>query len=495
MNPVASTAETATSPSLPANDAAEPSRRARISFERLRERTDELELLISGLALFALLALPGWMWERFEALFARMPVEVVAAVMVLLPILSGISYLMAMLFLAHLAVRAHWVGLIGLKSVFPGGVRWDRLEGVGPITLARMRARLPDLDRGIARADSIASTLFSLITFTAIALAILGGWMTLLFVLGGLFGNVLGGTNWFINLAISTLFAAFIGAPLLRWLLDGLLARRFAVLAQSRVYRALVQAVAWIERLFLPTRLIGATRLALQSHLLPRTFFASFVLAVFGIALVSNSWFQSGRGFDLFGSQHYVAARDLQAGHRSGYFESQRIARDRARPVPMIPAPVIEQAWLPLFLPYVAVLDDPVLKLRCAAREEVEPTDFDFSAADTEAAADARDRQAEDRTANASACVRRLWEVRLDGVVQSLDNFTVGERADLGLRGLHGYLPLNGLAPGPHRLDVLWRVRPEQDAIVEDFVPKRIRHVIPFVWSPEVAVRIGDGGD
>src|SRR5690606_3464930 len=60
----------------------------RVSFERLRERTDELELLISGLALFALLGMPGWLWERFETFYARMPVEVVAGVIVLLPILS-----------------------------------------------------------------------------------------------------------------------------------------------------------------------------------------------------------------------------------------------------------------------------------------------------------------------------------------------------------------------------------------------------------------------
>ena len=83
----------------------------------------------------------------------------------------------------------------------------------------------------------------------------------------------------------------------------------------------------------------------------------------------------------------------------------------------MIPAPVIEQGWLPLFLPYVALLDDPVLKLRCTLREDVAPADFDFSAADTDAAADARDQLAENRATNASACLRTLWEVRVDGVV------------------------------------------------------------------------------
>ena len=467
-----------------------PSATARVSFERLRERTDELELLISGLALFALLGLPGWLWEHFETYYARMPVEVVAGVIVVLPILSGICYVLALLFLAHLGVRAHWVGLIGLKAAFPDGVRWSRIQGIGPITLARLRARLPDLDRGIERADLVASTLFSLITFTAIALGLLGAWMTLLFVLGGLFGTALGGTNWFINIALTALFASFIGAPMLRWLLDGVLARWIPGLARNRVYCALVGLIGWVERLFLPTRLIGATRLALQSHLLPRTFFACFVLLVLFIAQVSNGWFQSGRGFDLFGSQTFVSGRDLVAGHRSGYYESQRLPRDRTRPTPIIPSPMIEQAWLPLLLPYVSLMDDPVLHQRCAAREPPAEQNFDFSAADTDAAAAAREAEFDAATEWSSACLRKLWEVRIDGVVQSLDDFVVTERRDLGLRGLGGYLPLNGLSAGPHRIEIIWRIHPEQDAIVEDFVPKRVRHVIPFVWSPESAVEV-----
>lgn len=462
----------------------------RVSFERLRERTDELELLISGLALFALLGMPGWLWERFETFYARMPVEVVAGVIVLLPILSGICYVMALLFLSHLAVRAHWVGLIGLKAAFPDGVKWGRIRGIGPITLTRLRERLPDLDRGIERADLVASTLFSLITFTAIALGILGSWMTLLFVLGGVFGTSLGGTNWFINIALTTLFACFVGAPILRWVLDGVLARVFPRLAQNGAWQAIVELVGWVERLFMPTRLIGATRLALQSHLLPRTFFACFVLLVLGIAMASNSWFQSGRGFDLFGSQTYVTGRDLVGGQRSSYYESQRVSRDRARPVPIIPAPVIEQAWLPLLLPYVALMDDPVLALRCSEHDAAPVPDFDFSAADTDAQALEREAGFDTATERASACLRRLWEVRIDGVVRSLDDFVVTERSDLGLRGLGGYLPLNGLRPGRHRLEAIWRVRPEQDHIAEDFVPKRIRHVIPFVWSPESSVEI-----
>ncbi|MGQ0799481.1 MAG: hypothetical protein ACT4NL_05125, partial [Pseudomarimonas sp.] len=104
----------------------------RISFERLRERTDELELLISGLTLFALLSLPPWLLERLEAVYNQLPFGILIAVSMAVPMLVAIAYVLACGFVAHLAIRAYWVGLVGLKSVFPDGVRWDRTPTLGP---------------------------------------------------------------------------------------------------------------------------------------------------------------------------------------------------------------------------------------------------------------------------------------------------------------------------------------------------------------------------
>ena len=32
---------------------------------------------------------------------------------------AGLSYALAVAFIVHLAIRAYWVGMIGLKSTFP----------------------------------------------------------------------------------------------------------------------------------------------------------------------------------------------------------------------------------------------------------------------------------------------------------------------------------------------------------------------------------------
>ena len=50
--------------------------------------------------------------------------------------------ILAMTFALHLLLRAHWIALVGLHSIYPDGVRWDRLR-MGPIQreLERRRER------------------------------------------------------------------------------------------------------------------------------------------------------------------------------------------------------------------------------------------------------------------------------------------------------------------------------------------------------------------
>ena len=459
---------------------------SRVSFERLRERTDELELLISGLSLVALISLPGWMYDAYLHYSPRMSLTMVASITVLLPILSAICVVMSGLFVLHLAVRAHWVGLIGLKAAFPDGIRWDRLHWMGPLSRESFGRDSAAIESKISASDRLASIIFSLITMSAITLAILGGWMTLLFLIGGLFGNALGGTNQFINISVSSLFLAFALVPLSVWLLDGLIGSRWRWLRERLLFRLLLRGLALIEGLFFPRKLIATPRLYLQSNTLPRLFFFLFISATMLVTVAGNQFFQSSRGFDLFGTQAYISGRHLQSGQRSLRYENQLIARDLRTVGPLIPAPLIETSWLPLFLPHHALIDSPVLQQRCPEGPAELNSSVDRS--DTnEAQAQQLDVEMDALAERASACLRRLWAVKLDDQLMSLEQFVVSERADLGLRGLSGYLPLAGLRAGPHRLEVIWRPNPEQDDVIEDYVPGRLRYLIPFTWAPEAS--------
>ena len=104
----------------------EARRRARSeAMERLRDRTDELELIISGLTIFALFSMPGWLFDKMANIYTHLSTSQVIATSLGTSLLAGICYGLAACFVVHLMARAYWVGLIGLRTVFPDGINWS----------------------------------------------------------------------------------------------------------------------------------------------------------------------------------------------------------------------------------------------------------------------------------------------------------------------------------------------------------------------------------
>lgn len=455
----------------------------RIAFERLRERTDELELLISGLSMVALFALPGWLIDYYEAWQSHLPLAALSAGAVLVPMVVLCSYLLAVGFAVHLALRGYWVGLIGLKAAFPEGIRWERASGIGPIGRAHLERLLPTLDVAIARADRAVSMLFAGTTLCALAIAWLAVLATLVFVIGALIGSRSGTINQTIVLGMEIFAQALVGSVLLLWLLDSVLARHLPVLREWRLFRGLVHALALLAGLFFPPRLIGPVRLTLQTNTHPRLFLVIAVLAILLLPNVALQQYQAARSFDRFNTHGFLHTRDLDAGMRSLYDESQRIPRQRSAAVPMILAPVIDTAFLPLFLPYLPIRDDPLVRSRCPDRE---PLDRFARLPELDMAG--RDARARERSVATRDCLMRLWRVSLAGQPVDPGNFLPAERADLGHRGLLGYLDLRDIQPGLHELIVEYRPDPDSDeGEIEEQISGRTRHVIPFLWSPESA--------
>lgn len=452
----------------------------RVRFDQLRERTDELELLISGLAMVALYSAPGWLIERYESLYPLLPFWMLSATAMALPMTVLACYVMAGLFALHLGLRACWVGLIGLKAAFPDGIRWTRAVGVGPLSRERLQSGLPGPDASIERADRRASALFAVITLSGLVLFWLGLLATAVFMAGAWVGNRSGDTNGAINIAVGWMVNILLGGVIGSWLLDAVLASRFPVLQRQRWFRWLARGFALVVTLFFPPRLTGVLRLTLQTNTRPWLFLVLFVSSIVILPLLALRQFQASFGFDRFGTHALLHARDTADGHRSVHYESERVERDRARVVPMIPSAVVDSAWLPLFLPYLPIRDDPVVLQRCPSRERDEGGFLRVTGVD--------DATVSARARSTAECLSQLWEVRLNGSVVALVAATPAERADLGFRGLSGYVDLRNQAPGPQRLEVIYRPQPEREQHpVDEAISGRVRYSIPFLWSPEWA--------
>ena len=149
--------------------------------------TWEVELLISGVAVFAMLQLPGWLDDRYFALLPRFGNGWHTPLFMTYVYLKGAAVLLAITFALHLLLRAQWIAQVGMHSVFPAGIRWERLR-IGPTARDIEQRRYGSAEASIERADNRATVVFAIGVMLASSLLLLG------FLLPALFAVVMGGS-------------------------------------------------------------------------------------------------------------------------------------------------------------------------------------------------------------------------------------------------------------------------------------------------------------
>ncbi|NGX17194.1 hypothetical protein [Wenzhouxiangella sp. XN24] len=427
---------------------------------RLRDRTDELELIISSLTTVALFTLPGWLFERYAESYTHLSVTLVVSGGAVVPVLTGLSYGLGACFLLHLLARAYWVGLIGLRAVFPQGIDWNRTVGVGPLSRERYRQKLPDLQTAIKRSDRFASSLFAVISVIAIAIIWFAMLLTVTAATGGLVGGQFGATNQGIIYASLGLLIIAGGTTLLRWLMDAVLAARIPALRRAGWFRWLVGALGHVNSWLIPQRLVLPVRLTLQSNTRPVIFSFLLVLGVIFIIIIGQVSFQRSAEFTVSDQFEYLNEDHFDGPlFRSSYYEDMRTGKDRLRGRPIIPTFEQRSSHVRVFLPYQPLRDNLLLEQLCPGED----------------------------AALGAACLGRLWSVQLNGEAVDIKEFIASERLDLGMRGLLAVVPLEGLSPGLQLLTVIWNPQAgAEDRPVDDrYDSARFEYRIPFLFSPD----------
>lgn len=427
--------------------------------DRLRDRTDELELIISSLTIFALFSVPSWLFDKIADIYTHLSTSLAIASTAGITLLAGTSFGLAACFVVHLMARAYWVGLIGLRTVFPDGINWSKTPSLGPLSRQYFRDTLPDIDTVIQNTDRLASSLFAVISMLTLSVLWFGTILTVILVVSGAVGARFGLTNTGMGIGTAVLLMVFFGIPIIVYLLDRQLASRVPRLRDSRIFASLIRFLSRIAGFAYPQRLVRPVQLTLQSNTRPVAFFIALTLSIIVIVAVGSTRTAAWRNFTVSGEFRYLDTTQVQEGFRSTYYEDMPSPLDRLRGWPRIDSFNQNGSFVRLFLPYYPVRDNLVLDQLCGRAEEVQ-----------------------DRL----ACLRRLWAVSIEGKPVSMANFESAERADLGMRGLIGLVPLTGLEPGLHRIEVFWNPNPAEEAAPLDdrYTEVSNRFVIPIAFSP-----------
>lgn len=430
------------------------------AMERLRDRTDELELIISSLTIFALFALPGWLFGKIADIYTHLSTSLAIAGLASTTLLAGVSYGLGACFIIQLMARAYWVGLIGLRTVFPDGIDWSRTPGLGPLSRRYYRDILPDLNTVIQKTDRVASSLFAVISMLTLGVLWFGTLLIGVLVVSSAIGARFGLTNAGIGVGSAIVLVVFLGVPLLVYLLDAQLAARVKGLQQSRLFGATVRVLRRVAGLAYPQRLVLPVQLTLQSNTRPVAFIVSVIVAVVVITAVGNLRAAAWTNFTLSDEFVYLDDTALVDGFRSTYYEDMASPLDRLRGWPRISSFNQHGSYVRLFLPYQPLRDNLVADRLCGGAGE---------------------------TPDGVGCLRRLWAVSIDGIAVPTAEFVPAERGDLGMRGLIGLVPLAGFEPGLRRIEVVWNPEAGDDAQLVDDRYSEInrRYVIPIAFAPD----------
>lgn len=390
--------------------------------------TWEVELLISGVAVFAMLQLPGWLDNQMFALMPRLDADLAGAGLSLYLYLKSAALILAVTFALHLLLRAHWIALVGMHSVYPDGVRWERLR-MGPVQRELEQRQHGSAGDSIERADNRATVVFAIGVMLASRLLQISLLVTVLFAII-LAGASLAGVQANLFLVFSICFAAIILVILLARRIDQLIGPRLRQHGLPRrmlaaTFRAIVRG--GFGRRSEVMALLASHGSERRINLLTViTFTALFMAVTFGMHAMKDPAHVGS--YALF--PHRIdEARTLRSAH---YDDQRDPLHDPA--TPFVQSAVIAGAYLRLTVPYQPQRDAPAEQRRC-------PNVLGAAAGEARGVA-------------MLDCLASLHAVSLDGQPLTALHYDVGSDARTGRPALQAMIDVRSLATGRHLLRI-----------------------------------------
>lgn len=403
----------------------------RLTLPKRTTPTWEVELILSGATVFTLVqlaqALPEWaayLLPRLSDFWFQL------ANLSTIYLLCGVVVL-AVAFILHLLLRAYWVALVGMDSVFPEGLKAENLRA-GPVVRRWVMSRWRGMEAEIEQADNNATIVFGLGIGLARMMVTITVVVTLVMMLALLGAAVTGTTE-----QVSRWILGAISLLVVPW---------FLLLLLDRVFGKRMQPGTWVYRgaevILHGYSVLGFSR---ESSPLVTLYTTSVgekrgnwvVGGIITLATIASIMTVSTLDDDLGWGQYgeFPAFESGGPGLRHHHYASRHEPGESPR-LPFLPDLQARGRFLPLVVPYVPQMHAFLLEQCDVPRN--------------------RNAAREQRVARVEAQVRCLaagTTVTLDGQPLAQAPELYGD-ATRDLRGLLYMIPLQGLAPGRHELVV-----------------------------------------
>jgi hypothetical protein len=447
---------------LPSSKPADETRRPDAA--RLRVTT-ELELVIAGALLFGLLKVPALIDSWWLEARPHVAGDLRLAHFFAYYYLTLIAFTLIATFCVHIGARAYWVGLMGLRSVYPAGPDWTRMQGRGPMALRMLQQRIPALERATGGADDFCSLTFSFAFLIVLYLVVSVVWAAVIGAIVLLLKRtVLPDVNAFalgFGVAAVTLLPMSLAGLVdlkLKERLDpqGRLGRFVSLLLRGSYYISLGPVV-------FPLLLTFATRFR------RRTFYP--LLAIVGAAVVGAFLFRmlaaerSGPALESY--LLYPARRTEHSLDYRLYGNLRPEGRSYYRE-PFIQSDIVTDPYVRLFLPYYPRRDNDLIAELCPDARPL-PDEGLFPGAAEPAAEDLR---------IALDCLASMHDVTINGEPLQASRYHFYEDPASGAHGIVTHLSTAALPTGYNEIRVVRRASKADQGRPRQL--ERALYVIPF---------------
>ena len=424
------------------------------SLPRHTTPTWEVELLISGVAVFAMLQLLGWLDDAWFALQPRLEASWSTALMMLYIYAKGATLILAITFALHLLLRAHWIAQVGMHSVYPEGIRWERLR-VGPVQRELERQRYGGPEAAIERADNRATVVFSigvtLATFLLTSTVVVALVVAISALLARLGGPAIG---------TSDQLAAGFALVLAPFLLAGMVDRTFgARLSPEGRGRALLKAIYRVYGRIGMSHRSNPTMAMVSSHIGEKRTILLSTMAMFAVVIVVIWGHNAQRNplevgnYDAFPTAPTGATRTIDPTH---YDDTRDVARGDA--LPYVQSLIVREPYLRLIVPYQPDRDNAALRTACPSAAALPQ---------------------EERHTALLDCLQRLHPVELDGKPLASLQYDLSSDPRTERPALLAMIDVRMLATGRHELRVARPAADKQEGDGND-VRSNAPYRIPF---------------
>lgn len=401
--------------------------------------TWEVELLLSGALVFATLQVPGWLDQALYALQPRLSGSLHYGAFMLYFYLKITTYALICTFVLHLASRAIWVAALGLRSVYPEGIDWERLKR-GPIFRAYAGETVGSLAQTIDQADNRASKVFAfglVLTLMSLAIMLFTMGLVALTSVAAWWWPALEGNTWLGFALVALLVVPVVGASLFDRHFGHLVSRGGIVERAIRFCYRLSSWMVW-GRLTNPFLLTVISRLGVRRGNLLMVGALYGLMAVILVEVLLRNGVLQLPGERLL--PETAAGREL----RSAWYADQRSAEDTRRGQPYIQSVHVPGPYLRVFVPWIARRVEGTVRRECP---QAIPSGDELP--------ESEQRSAErERIAALLECAgTRLHPLQLDGEPLAAD-YQLGDDPLSGLRGFVAMVPVQSLAAGRHELAV-----------------------------------------